>query len=89
MVESYFEVTLIDSMTDEEFDWLGETIHRENKWDSTMNASGRILVIEGPEDVQELISMLAQLQFADDVGHIRQITDYTVEREMIAVEFES
>ena len=85
-VESTYEITLIDELTEMEFEWLAERLTREGDT-VAMNSSGRILLWETESEVEEVIEVLARLGVADDVGLIRKITEYEPERPMIEIEF--
>ena len=85
-VESTYEITLIDELTEMEFEWLAEKLTREGDT-VAMNSSGRILLWETESEVEEVIEVLARLGVADDVGLIRKITEYEPERPMIVIEF--
>ena len=85
-VEYTYEITLIDPLTDHEYAWIEEVMGREGD-ECAVNHNGRILLIETEDEINEVISLLARLELADDVGMIRQIVEYVPERNMIEIEF--
>lgn len=86
-VNTTYEITLIEPLTEHEFTFLEGMICGAGL-ETAMNANGRILLIEGDIEVDELIKMLAKAGYADDVGLIRQIVEYVPDRTMILLDFE-
>ena len=85
-----FEVTVTEPITNAEFDWF-EMNAIEDGYESALSSSGRILLIEGPENIHETIGLLAQYEFMEDIGLIKEIVDYEPEWEdedKFIVEFE-
>ena len=90
MVTKTFEITVVDPISQKEFEWFESNVCREGV-DCALNKSGRMLIVEGLEDVHELISILAEHEFIHDIGLIREIVDYEPvydDEMLIEVEFE-
>lgn len=90
MVVKTFEITVVDPLTDVEDQWL-EARAVDNDYDCSVNQSGRIVLIEGPETIYELIEFLGEHEFLHDIGLIREIVQYEPQYEsemLIEVEFE-
>ena len=81
-----YEITFVDPMSDSEFEFWASHACRDGS-ETSLSHSNRILLLETDIDVNELISMLARLGFADDVGLIRETIEYVPEREMVVLEF--
>ena len=88
-VNTTYEITLLEPMNEVEFAFAELIITDKYKMDVAMTSSGRILLLEGEQDVEEVVSIMAALGFADDVGLIRQIVEYVPDREMIEIDFET
>ena len=92
MVTKTFEITLVDPISPAELEWLEVQVTDED-WIVAVNQNHRILLIEGPETIYEVITALAEHEFLHDIGLIREICDYEPvydEDEMlIQVEFDN
>ena len=88
-VNSTYEITLIEPMTEIEFEFVELIAVDKYGMDVAMGSSGRILLLEGEQDIEEVIKIMAAIGFADDVGLIRKITEYVPDREMIFIDFET
>ena len=88
-VNTTYEITLLEPMNEVEFAFAELIIVDKYKMDVAMTSSGRILLLEGEQDTEEVVSIMAALGFADDVGLIRQIVEYVPDREMIEIDFET
>lgn len=91
MVTKTFEITLVDPISQAELEWL-EVETTDEDWDVGINQNGRILLIEGPETIHEVISILANHEFMHDIGLIREICDYEPvydDEMLIEVEFDN
>ena len=88
-VNTTYEITLLEPMNEVEFAFAELIIVDKYKMDVAMTSSGRILLLEGEQDIEEVVSIMAALGFADDVGLIRQIVEYVPDREMIEIDFET
>ena len=86
-VNTTYEITLVEPLEEVEFTFLEGMICGAGL-ETAMNANGRILLIEGDIEVDDIIKMLGRAGYADDVGLIRQIVEYVPERTMIAIDFE-
>lgn len=75
MVTKRFEITVVDPITRAEFEWFECEITR-HAWDAGLTTGGRILMVEGPETIYELIEVLADHEFIHDVGLIKEVIDY-------------
>ena len=78
MVQRRFEVTLMEALIEVEANMLIDMATAQG-FQLVANKQGLILVIEGPEDVREVVSFLAKTGFAAEVGLIREIVDYEPE----------
>jgi len=75
MVHTRFEVTILEPII--EIEAMTIVMAAEARgWEANIMSSGRILIINGPKQVKNLIKFLAMLGFCDDVGLIRKIVDY-------------
>lgn len=75
MIERRFEIYVGDPLSEEEeitlrvvMDILG--------WDSAVTSSGKIMMVEGPKDIYEIIAFLGETGLASSVGNIREVVDY-------------
>ena len=75
MVSKRFEITVVDPISDAEFQWFETNVCREGV-DCSLVKSGRILLVEGLESIYELISILAEHEFVHDIGLIKEVIDY-------------
>ena len=75
MVTKVFEITVIDNITRAEHEWFELQTTRYG-WDVALTKSGRILMVEGPETIYELIEVLAEHEFVHDIGLIREVINY-------------
>lgn len=75
MITKTYEITLTEPVSDAEIEWL-DMLTTEEEWELAVNQSRRIVLVAGPEDVRDLIKVLAQNEFADDIGLIREIVEY-------------
>lgn len=75
MMTKVFEITVVDPLTDMEFQWL-EAHAVENNYDVAVNRTGLILMIEGPESIYELAEFLGEHQFISDIGLIKESITY-------------
>lgn len=75
MVIRQFEVTVSDPITRAEFEWF-ECETTRYAWDCAMTPNGRILMVEGPDDIHELIGVLAEHEFVHDIALIKEVATY-------------
>lgn len=75
MMQKRFEITVVDPITQAEFDWFYDMLPSE-EMDCSLTNNGRILMVEGVEDIYELVSILAEHEFVHDIGLIREVIDY-------------
>ena len=88
-VNTTYEITLLEPMNEVEFAFVELIVVDKYGMDVAMNSSGRILLLEGDQDIEEVIKIIASLGFAVDVGLIKQMVEYVPDREMIAIDFET
>lgn len=90
MMSKTFEITVVDPISSAEFEWL-ELKAVDEDVEVALNKSGRILLVDGFEDVYQLISFISQHEFIHDIGLIREVIEYEPQYEdemLIEVEFE-
>lgn len=75
MVHKRFEITVIEPIYEIESLVLVLAAERK-KWDIHIVNSGRIMVLEGPKTIKTVIKFLTEVGFNDDVGLIKEITEY-------------
>lgn len=75
MVTKTFEIYMLDPISGVEFEWWEMGVTRY-AWNTTLTNSGRILLVEGPEDIRELIAVLVEHEFHLDIGNIKETTHY-------------
>ena len=75
MVTKRFEITLTDPLTQAEFEWF-ELKATDEDADAAMTNNGRILMVDGLEDIYQLISLLSEHEFIHDIGLIKEVIDY-------------
>ena len=71
-----FEVTIIDEPISELEATFVEFIADQKGYNLRISQSGRIITMDGVDDIKEAISIIAAIGFAEDVGLIKEITTY-------------
>lgn len=91
MVNKVFKITVVDPVTPAEMQWF-ESNTTDNGWEAAVTESGRIILVEGPETIYELISVLAEHEFLHDIGLIEESIiyepEYENEEQLIQIEFD-
>lgn len=99
MVTKRFEITVVDPISNAELDWfecmvLSSDIALENDQpiEMSLTSNGRILMVEGLEDIYQLISLMAEHEFIHDIGLIKEVIDYEPiyeDEQLITIEFDN
>ena len=91
MIDTTYEITMLEPMIAPELEVVAvfaEEILEDTEFDIALTDSGRILLISGDITIEQIVEIMGDSQMADDVGLIRQITEYVPEREMILIDFQ-
>ena len=91
MIDTTYEITMLEPMIAPELEVVAvfaEEILGDTEFDIALTDSGRILLISGDITIEQIVEIMGDSQMADDVGLIRQITEYVPEREMILIDFQ-
>ena len=75
MTDKVFKLTLTDPLSPAEIEWLVMQ-SEEADFDVAVNQSGRIVLLEGPQTIEELIKFLSEHEFAFDIGLIEETIQY-------------
>ena len=92
MIDTTYEITMLEPMIAPELEVVAvfaEEILGDTEFEIALTDSGRILLIAGDITIEQIVEIMGDSQMADDVGLIRQITEYVPEREMILIDFEA
>ena len=91
MIDTTYEITMLEPMIAPELEVVAvfaEEILGDTEFEIALTDSGRILLISGDITIEQIVEIMGDSQMADDVGLIRQITEYVPEREMILIDFQ-
>ena len=85
-IEHHFEVTVVDyPLTEMEEFWV-QTVAELEDIEVTISKSKRIILFSNIGDIHILIRIVARMGLAEDVGMIKEITEYFPNWETIDVE---
>jgi hypothetical protein len=75
-IEHRFEVTIVgDELSDLEIVYLYTALF-DADFEFSISESKRIILFEGISDIKDLIKQLADIGLAEDIGVIKEITEY-------------
>ena len=81
MVTREFEIVFDEEITDLEVEWFKKQLPKSSH--CTMGRTNRIMLVDGFQDINELIKALAKNEFMMDIMNIKEIVNYEPEWNMV------
>ena len=72
----YFEVTIRDYAIDEVEAMYIQLVCEKSDVEFSISKSGRIILFSNIKDIKDLIKVLSEMGLAEDIGVIKEITEY-------------